>query len=223
MVVLVILFILIWSISQRRSLVIWSLCANLALMIAISSLLIPDWLWQMLRQVVAYPAYTLPNTPKAIFMVWLPGVGEKMGWGLIVLVVTTLFWEWRLARGKDFRWFYWTASLTLVGSTLIGIPTATENYIMMLPALLLVFSGFAQEWGAYGRFLIVVSTIVLFFGIWWLFLASLQVGEQPIQNSSLFFPLPLYLILGLYGVRWRILRPERPLYDLWRARNRIMS
>lgn len=223
MVVLLLVFIIIWSISNRRNLIIWSLLGNLALMIAISSLLIPDWIWQMLRQVIAYPDYTLPNTPRAIFLEWLPGVGEQLGWGLLILMTATLIWEWRLARGKEFRWFYWTANLTLVGTSLIGIPTATENYIILLPCLLLVFSGFAQEWGTYGRFLIVLSYLLLSFGIWWLFLATLQVGDQPVQNPSLFFLLPVYLIFGLYGIRWRILRPERPLFDQWRDKNRLIN
>ena len=102
MVVLLLVFIIIWSISNCRNLIIWSLFGNLALMIAISSLLIPDWIWQMLRQVIANPGYPLPNTPRAIFMEWLPGVGEQLGWALLILVATMLIWEWQLARREGF-------------------------------------------------------------------------------------------------------------------------
>lgn len=223
MVFLLLIFVVVWSISQRRSLVLWSLLGNLALLMAISSLLIPDWIWQMLRQVIAYPGYTLPNTPRAIFSAWLPGIGNQLGWALIILLAAVLIWEWQLARLKDFRWFYWTANLTLVATALSGIPSATENYIIMLPALLLVFAGFDQEWGTYGRFLIILSYLLLLFGIWWLFLTTIEMGDQPVQNSVLFFVLPVYLLISLYGVRWRIIRPERPLYDQWRDKNRLIS
>ncbi|MCZ7553228.1 MAG: DUF2029 domain-containing protein [Anaerolineales bacterium] len=42
-VALLILFVLIWSVSERRYIIVWSFLGNLALMIAVTSLLIPDW------------------------------------------------------------------------------------------------------------------------------------------------------------------------------------
>jgi hypothetical protein len=32
----------------------------------------------------------------------------------------------------------------------------------------------------------------------------------------MFFPLPVFLLVGLYWVRWWVLRPEKPLLDRWR-------
>jgi len=215
-VILLILFVLVWSISEGRWLLFWSILGNLALMIAITSLLIPDWTWQNFRQVMAYPGYTLPGTPGAIFIQWLPGVGKQLGWALTIFLTTTLLWEWRVARKKDFHWFLWTACLTLVVTTMIGIRTATENYVILFPALVLVFAAWDQEWGVFGRGLIGFSIVLLFFGVWWLFLATLQRGEQPVQSSIMFFPLPIFLLIGLYWIRWWVLRPERPLLDQWR-------
>ena len=45
-VLLLILFILIWSLAERRHILFWSILGSLALMTAITSLLIPDWTWQ---------------------------------------------------------------------------------------------------------------------------------------------------------------------------------
>jgi hypothetical protein len=223
MVVLLVLFILIWSISERRYVILWSFLGNLALFTAVTSLLIPDWTWQNLRQILAYPNYTLPGTPGEIFLEWMPGVGKQLGYALTIFLVTTLIWEWRSALGKDFRWFLWTALFTITATTMVGIRTATENYIIMLPAVILVFAAWDQEWGRFGRFLIALSYGLLLFGIWWLFLATLERGEQPIQNSIMFFPLPVFLILGLYWIRWWVLRPERPLMDQWRDRRRAIQ
>jgi hypothetical protein len=124
----------------------------------------------------------------------------------------TLVWEWRLAWGKDFHWFFWTACLTLVLTNLIGIQTATENYMVMFMALVLVFASWEQNWGMAGRILVVVSYLLLFLGVWWLFFATLQIGgDQPMQGLVMYFPLPVFLLLGLYWVRWWVLKPEPPL------------
>lgn len=222
-VILLVLFVLLWSISERRWLLFWSFLGNLALMVAITSLFIPDWTLQNIRQVAAYPGYTLPGTPGAIFIQWLPGVGKQLGWALTIFLTTTLLWEWRAARKKDFHWFLWTAYLTLVITTIIGIRTATENYVVLFPALILVFAAWDQEWGVFGRGLIGFSYILLFFGVWWLFLATLERGDQPIQSSIMFFPLPIFLMIGLYWIRWWVLRPERPLLDQWRNPRRSLE
>ena len=222
-VLILILFVLIWAISERRQLIFWSFFGNLALFIAVTSLLIPDWTWQNLRQVLAYPDYTLPGTPGEIFAQWMPGVGSRLGWGLTIVLIATLIWEWRSTLGKDFRWFLWTAYFTIAVTSMIGLRTATENYIVMLPAVLLVFAAWDQEWGSFGRGLIAISYLLLFFGVWWLFLATLELGAQPIQNSVMFFPLPVFLLLGLYWIRWWVLRPERPLLDQWRDQRRTIS
>jgi hypothetical protein len=220
-VALVILFILIWAISERRYVILWSFLGYLALLFAITSMLIPDWTWQNLRQFVAYPGYADPGTPGEFFINWVPGVGKKLGWALTIVLIATLIWEWRSASDKNFRWFLWTAYLTLAATALIGIPTATENYVVMLPAVILVFAAWDQEWGVFGKVLIVLSYIVLLFGVWWLFLATLKVANQPMQSPIMFFPLPVFLLIGLYWIRWWVLRPERPLLDQWRDLHHI--
>lgn len=218
MVVLLIVFILVWSYSNRRMVLFWSTLGCIALLSAITALLIPNWIWQNLVQIFAYPEYTLPTTPGEIFTVWMPGVGERFGWALTVIVAATLIWEFRRAwRNEEPRAFLWTACLTLVLTQLIGIPTATENYMILLPAVVLVFAAWDEQWGRLGRLLIIASMVVLFFGVWALFLVTLDAtGDQPIQAPIMFFPLPLFLVMGLYWVRWWVLRPEQPLMDRWR-------
>ncbi len=220
MVVLVILLILIWSISKQRWVLFWSFLGDLALLTAVTSLLLPNWIWQNLVQIFAYPDYTLPTTPGEIFAVWMPGVGMRLGYALTVIIVATLIWEWWQAWGKDFRWLLWTAGLTLVATQLVGLPTATENYMIMFPALLMVFAAWDEQWRSFGKVLIFISYLLLFFGVWWLFLATLERGEQPIQGPIMFFPLPVFLLIGLYWVRWWVLRPEQPLLDRLRRSTR---
>jgi hypothetical protein len=220
MVILLILLVLLWSISNQRWILFWSLLGNIALLAAVTSLLIPNWIWQNLVQIFAYPDYTLPTTPGEIFAVWMPGVGLRLGYALTVIVAATLVFEWKQAWGKEFRWLLWTSGLTLAATQLIGLPTATENYMIMFPALLMVFAAWEDQWRNLGKVLIYTSLILLFFGVWWLFMATLERGEQPIQGLIMFFPLPVFLLIGLYWVRWWVLRPEQPLLDRLRRSGR---
>lgn len=222
MVALLIVLTLLWSISTRRYVLLWSTVGSIALLSAVTALLIPNWIWQNAVQIVAYPDYTLPTTPGEIFTIWMPGVGARLGIALTVVMAATLVWEWRLAWGKDDSWFIWTALLTLTITQLIGIPTATENFMIMFPALVMVFTAWDEQWGRLGYVLIYFSMMLLFAGVWWLFLSTLvQADGQPVQSSIMFFPLPVFLLIGLYWVRWWVLRPERPLLD--RLRNQRHS
>lgn len=213
MVVLLIPFVLLWAISHRRWTLISSTLASLAILAIVGYFFDPTWIVENLRQVVAYPEYTLPGSPGAIFADWLPGVGSQMGWALTVFMAGILAWEWRAAWHQDFQWFLWTACLTLTATNLIGIRTATANYVALLPAVLLVFKVWDERWGQLGRWLVTISAIVLFAGLWWLFLATVHPGAQPIQNPIMFFPLPIFLLIGLYWVRHWALHSPTPLLD----------
>jgi hypothetical protein len=212
MVALLIPLILLWATSHRRWSLVGSFLGSLILLIAAFSLFIPDWILQNLRQVLSYPRYTLPSTPGAILMAWLPGVGRQLGWGISALMAAVILWEWRLVLGQDFRWLFWTSCLTLVITNLIGIQTATENYVAMFPALVLIFSIWEERWRL-GRWLVLASMLLLLLGLWYLFLNTLQTGDQPIQSPVMFFPLPLLLLAGLYWVRWWAINPPRVFLD----------
>jgi hypothetical protein len=217
MVVLLVVFMMLWAASRHRWMLFWSFPAWLGLLVATTNLLLPGWLIDNLKQVVAYPSYTLPGSPGAIFALYLPAFGSQLGWVLTVFMGGILLWEWRAALGQDFRWFLWAAYLTLVITDLIGIRTATANYIALFPALVLVLAIWAQRCGKIGRYMIVISIVFLFFGLWWLFLATVHLGDQPIQHPIMFFPLPIFLLFGLYWVRGSAIQPSYPLLDELRS------
>lgn len=211
------IFLLIWAASHQRWVLFWSFISTLAILVAISFLLLPGWLLDNLRQIVAYPAYTQPGTPGAIFYQWFPGIGKQMGWTLTVFMAGILFWEWRDAREKEFPHFLWAAYLTLTLSVLIGIRTDVENFIVLYPGLILVLEVWDQRWGIPGRVMVILSMLLLSAGLWWLFLTTLQYGDQPTQNPIMFFPFPIFMLIGLYWARWWAIRPPRLLLDVLRS------
>lgn len=224
MIVLLIPFVALWALSQRRWALITATLGSIGFLAAASSLLLPGWILENLRQIMAYPEYTQPGTPAAIFTLVMPGIGRQMGWVLTALTAGLLVVEWFSAWGKDFRWFLWTASLTLAITNLIGVPTATENFIALYPGLILVFTTWGERWGRIGRWLVWISLALLSIGLWYLFLRTLTPGiEHPIQHPVMFFPFPLFMLLSLYWVRWWYTRPPRVYLDQLRSASGLRS
>ena len=65
----------------------------------------------------------------------------------------------------------------------------------------------AVAWGA-------LAGLALFAGIWAIFLNTVHYTDQPIQSPIMFFPLPAFLLLMLYWVRWWAVAPPTVWYDL---------
>ncbi len=122
--------------------------------------------------------------------------------------------EWWSNRYAEFTVFLCTACLTLVDSQWIGIQTDPGNFIVLFPALVLVFSLLADRWKTGGRAFVVLSLLALFVGIWAIFLKTVQYGAQPVQSPVMFFPLPAFLLVTLFWVRWWAVEPPTVWYDL---------
>ncbi|HZU87166.1 MAG TPA: glycosyltransferase family 87 protein [Anaerolineaceae bacterium] len=212
-VILIVLFVLIWAFSRRRWRLITWFFGMMVLLIAVGMLFLPDWIFQNLREVMRYASYNPPGTPGQAFAVWLPATGERLGYGLSAILAVVLLLEWWLARKADFRHFLWTACLTLVVSQWIGIQTDPGNYIVCFPALALIFATWERRWHFRGSLMVFFSMLLLGVGLWMLFLGTLETGYQPQQSPVMIFPLPAFLLVGLYWVRWWALRPPTMLFE----------
>lgn len=219
-VVLVLGFVVIWAMSRGRMRIVWWMVGTVALLSISAALLIPDWIVQNLREVIRYPSYNPPGTPRAAFMEWWPAWGSRLGWALTALMVITLLIEWWVNRGAEFRGFLWTVCLTLAVAQWIGIQTDPGNFIVLFPALALVFSQLSDRWRIGGRVFVILCLLVLFAGIWALFLNTVQPGQgaQPVQSAVMFFPLPAFLLITLYWVRWWTVQPPTVWYDMLEGR-----
>jgi hypothetical protein len=209
MVLILYIFILIWAVSTHRWTLIWSLLGFLVLFIAAGSLLIPNWIIDNIRQVIRFSESNFISTPGAIISYWLPGIGRQVGWALTGIMVGVLLIEWRHSLGKEFRWFYWTVLLTLVINNLIGIYTTLENYIILYPAIILIFALLDKRWGGFGRGLIVLLILIMTVGLWGILVNTANKGSQPDLDPIIFFFMPLLTLFGLYWVRWWAIRPMR--------------
>lgn len=209
MVFLLVPFVFLWALSTRRRDIIGGMLVGIVVLIGASLALLPSWPLEWLRQLLDYPSYT-PQTASPLSMIanTMPGISRQLGLFLHVFFMAYLILEWILAWGKDERWFRWTALLTIVITNLVAYRTATTNFIMMLPALFLVFSLWEARWRSGGRIAVWVSLVVLGFGLWPLFLSTVQ-GNQ--EQTVMYLPYPIFCLIGLLWVRWWAIHPPRVL------------
>jgi hypothetical protein len=137
-----------------------------------------------------------------------------LGIGISVVLSIILLLEWWQARRADFQSFLWTACLTLVISQWIGIQTDPGNFIILFPALILGFKAVEDRWKKLGQWVVIGSMVVLGIGLWVLFINTLQYGYQPQQSTIMFLPLPAFLMILLYWIRWWVVRPPSVWFDV---------
>ena len=212
MVILVCVFTLIWAGSHQRRLVILWFFITIIFLSVVALLLVPDWIIQYIRLVFKFQQNFPPGSPEVLFAHIMPGLGKQMGWLLSGVSAAILLVEWWLALKRDFRWMLWTASLTIVISQWIGIPTIPANYAGLLLPLILISATFIERWPRGGQWVAVLMASLLFIWEWALFYVDLT-STQPLMQINLIIPLPLILLIGLYWVRWWALKPRRLLIE----------
>jgi hypothetical protein len=212
MVILVVVFTLIWAATRRRKLLIFWFFITLIFLSILGLFLVPDWIIQYLRVLYKFQQNFPPGTLRVLFKSTLPGLGTQLGWLVSAVSALILLIEWRLALRKEFRWFLWTACLTMVISQWIGIPTIPGNFTGLILPLILIAALFIERWPRGGQWVAVLMAIGLFVWEWALLYFDLT-GTQPKMQLNLIIPLPLILLIGLYWVRWWAFKPRRLLME----------
>lgn len=212
-VVLVLAFVVLWAVSTRRMRVVWWMFGTVFLLSASAALFIPDWIVQNLREVIRYPTYNPPGSLQAAFKIWWPAWGTRVGWALTGVMVLLLLVEWWQNRFAEERSFLWTVCLTLVVGQWTGIQTDPGNFIVLFPSLMLVLGLLDERWKMGGRIVTVVFLLALFAGVWFIFLNTVEYAGQPVQSPVMFIPLPAFLLLTLYWVRWWAVQPPTVWFD----------
>jgi len=209
LVVLLIPFIIVWSLYQKRWTMIKWFFGTLAALVLVGILLIPDWILQNLWEILKYPAYNPAGTLAAALSEWSPGLESQLKWGILIVLGTLLLYEWWTGRKGSFERFLWVALLTLTISQWIGIQTDPGNFIILFPAIILILATWDKRWNERGVLIVTSVLALLFFGLWILFIMTIQNSYQPIQSPVMFIPLPAISLLGLYWIKWWMITPAR--------------
>lgn len=216
MVFLLIPFVLTWATSQRRWDVLGGFFGGGGVILAISLMFLPDWPLQMVRQILDYPTYTGESAPLSILASLTPGVKRQVEWILYGGILGYLMVEWGMSWKKEYSHFLWVTLLTLVVNNLVAYRNATTHYILLYPALMLIFRVLEERWKRFGRWVVWGLLLVWFIGSWLLFFSTVQ-GNQ--ESQVMFLPFPIAMLLGLWWIRWWLVRP--PLTVLQMIRSKI--
>lgn len=202
-----VLFVVLWSLSNRRYKIIFWFLGILTALIILSIFLLPSWPMEFIREVLRYPGYNPPGTPATALAEIIPGVGRQLGIILSIVSGIILLVEWFLGRNSIEMKFIWISSLSLVLGQWMNIQTDPGNFLIMFPAIILIFKLIEDRWKSSGQWITLIYLAILFFIPWIIFIRTIDFGYQPLQNPIMFFPVPLILVIGLYWVRWWVKNP----------------
>lgn len=206
LVVLVIFFVLVWCIYQKKkTLIIWFFGSMLVLTMG-GMILVPNWILQNIWEILKYPAYNPPGSIGEVLGNWFPEFETLIRWGIGTSLGLLWAYEVWIARKKNFNWFLWTACLTLVISQWIGIATDPGNFVILFTPFVFVLARLDMRWKDQGNHVIPAILGSIFFGLWILFAVTLDYDYQPMQSSIMFFPFPGMILIGLYWIKWWVIK-----------------
>jgi hypothetical protein len=202
-------FILWWIFYHRRWRVVWGFLMGLLLLLALSFLLLPDWFLPFLKGQLSYISNNPGLSLTSILASWSPVVGPRLGWVFSGGLLLVLFIEWGNTLRKDSRQFFWTVSLTLAATPLLGIPMLPGEYVFLFIPLVLFLSILAEHWSRPRRWGVAgIVLVVILVGLWLLTLKLSAVNAYAALADSLFLFLPVLLTFGLYWMRWWFIHPR---------------
>jgi hypothetical protein len=202
-----IIFLVFWSLLNRRYKVIFWFFGSLIALIVLGLFIMPTWPMEFIREVFRYPGYNPPGTPATALAEILPGIGRQLGIILSVVSALILLVEWFFGRYSRENKFIWISSLTLAMGQWLNVQTDPGNFLIMFPAIILIIRIIEDRWRISGQWISLLFLSVLFFIPWIIFVRTIDFGYQPLQNPIMFFPVPLMLIIGLFWVRWWVKNP----------------
>jgi hypothetical protein len=195
-VILPILWIILWSVFQKRYAVLAYFGVTLAVLAGVGMLFIPNWIILNIREILSYPAYTEPGNPAAALGVWFGDAGRIAGWIFSLILIVGVVWSWYANRKGDYRTFLMIMGITISAAPLLGIPFDPGNeYLLLIPLAMGLAAWSETSWK---KIILWASALgANFFGLWILFLATVEKGTQPVQNPVMLFPLPVALLVWL--------------------------
>ena len=205
---ILVLCILGWVLYTRRKRAILSFLLAMGSLVALSLLLLPDWIVQNWREVLRYPAYNPPSTPAAIGESIGGFVGQGVGWCISAGVIIFLLIQWWRMRSTGFAGLLRSMSWTIILSPLAGLQTDTGNELLLLIPLAWLLAGGSSN-NPVRIFPFISVLVVIFIGLWAFFLATVQTGAQPQQSPLMLLLLPLFMGSWMLWNDWRNRLGER--------------
>jgi len=206
------LFILLGAYSAKRWRVFAGLGMTWFILGAVGFLFYPDWIWPYLRAVTANLRADDTFTPALFLQKWMPEYGARLALLLVAVLLLILVIEWfNASRGKDFRRVAWVAALALAATPLLGFSNTFANLAPLVFSFTLILP-FAWERWEKRPYLTISLFLIVFFALP-LFLRWPTIASRVPADGLAFLLPPALTLLGLYWVRWYVLRSPRTWLD----------
>jgi len=187
-------FLLLWALKQRRLAFIGSFSVTFGLMMVASFLLMPTWLTDWLNQVFLYPTYTELGAVNWIIMDLYLGLGTVGEWALNLPMYAAILWMWFtvLVQNKQDR-LVWVVLMTLVLTNFVVPRTAVTHYVTFLIPMIVFYS--REIWQKPRRAWLGYGVLLLTFLLPWVhFLVTVE-GEREHPTQLIVAPIVALVVL----------------------------
>ena len=211
------LFILIFMVANKRWGVLTGFGMSLFVLLVVSFLSDPGWGLPYFRAVLSDWYRSTNLNFDSILTFWFPDSRFSLGAISAILLVVIVFIEWLGAAGSHFRRVVWAAALTLAVTPLIGFAIFPSNHVVLILPLILILALVWERWNrsrVFAAILVLSAAVLIPFG---LYIATMVVRERIYSDLLKVLP-PVSAIVGLYWMRWWVVRSPRTWLDQMEAR-----
>jgi hypothetical protein len=207
------LFIVLWVFWKRRWRVFIGAAMLSFVLLVISFFLYPSWLlpfmraaWNSFRVGYGYSVHTILSH-------FLPEFGSTLGWVLTVVLLVLLGFAWNETRGASNRRFIWAICITLAATPLLGFHVEMDQLVPLTLPVMMILLASRERWRKFGN-VVAILLLVFFFGFPWLiYTQGVPQGIDLSVHEILFLFWPASSMIGLYWMRWWMIRPPRTWLD----------
>jgi hypothetical protein len=206
------LFVIVYVFMNRRWGVLAGLGMALFVLLAISFLIDSGWGLPYLRAVLSawYRGENL--TLNYIISTWFPDLSFPAGPAVSLVLAILLFLEWWDSADAPFRRVVWTAALSLAATPLMGFAIFPSNHVVLILPFVLILALVWERWQRFRTLrvlLLFVLVLVIPFGLYYRVVSV----YDPFMLDLISVLPPLAAILGLYWMRWWVLRAPLTLFE----------
>lgn len=197
LVVLVIAGLFLWTLGhwRQRQGYVWGLATGVLVLVTGGEWLLPGWMGEFLRGLVAYEHYTGGRSLLDAL------VGRTAGTILAVIILAgAAVGCWGSRRiGSNTHGFQLEIAFLLTATILVVPITAPYNHVLLLPAVLLILQSWPQLWQRRGleRFFCALGALILFWQ--WAASFALMIGAAFVHPLTIqkTWAVPLWAMLGV--------------------------
>ena len=206
------LYVLILVFANKRWNVLTGFGMSLFLALVISFLTYSGWWLPYVRAVLSDWLRGASLNLNSLASVWFPDARFSIDRIVAVLLGILIFIEWIGSTQSNFRRIVWTASLSLAATPLMGFAIFPSNYVILILPLVLILT---LVWERWIRNRVFASILILSLAFWvpfGIYFRGVMFQDRLYSDLLKVIP-PVATIIGLYWMRWWVLRSPRVWMD----------